>query len=255
LSGAGERATWTRLARLAPVRAAARWAAGLGAGIEAFALSQRCPSCGAGADPRQLLCDECRAQIPPLSTALCLRCLAGGREPAGCIVHPDHVAWAAWVYEERAALVIHALKYHDRPGLARALAAPLARALPGGADAAAARFDLVVAIPLHRARRRERGYNQAEELAASLADRIGVPALPGALERPRPTRPQARLGPRERRANLAGAFNAPRPSWLTGRRVLIVDDVLTTGATLEACCDAVCTAGGHPTAVALAWAQ
>jgi ComF family protein len=255
VSGAGERGALTRVARLAPLRAAARWAAGLVAGIEAFALPQRCPGCGAEADPRQLLCDDCRALIPPLSTALCVRCLARGREPVGCIAHPDHVAWAAWVYEERAALLIHALKYHDRPGLARSLAVSLARALPGGEGAATARFDLVAAVPLHRARRRERGYNQAEALAASLADRIGVPALPGAIERWRPTRPQARLGPRERRSNLAGAFRAPRPSWLAGRRVLIVDDVLTTGATLEACGDAVRAAGGHPTAVALAWAQ
>ncbi len=223
------------------------------ADLEALALPQRCPGCGAGADADRLLCAQCLAQLPPLAVPLCARCLARGREPVGCNAHPGHAVWVAWVYDERVALLVHALKYHERPRLARGLAEALARALPprpGGA-----RFDLVVEVPLHPARVRERGYNQAGLLAEALADRIGVPRLERILERVRPTRPQARLGPAERRANLTGAFRVRRPEWLEGRNVLIVDDVLTTGATLEACFEAVSAAGAHPTGVALAWAQ
>lgn len=227
--------------------------------LEAFALPQHCPGCGGHARAERLLCDGCLARLQPLAMPLCARCLAREREPVGCLAHPGHAVWAAWVYDERAALLVHALKYGDRPQLARELSAALVRALGGGAPRgpadAARRFDLVVEVPLHRARRRERGYNQAAVLADGLADRIGVPRLAGALERLRPTAPQARLGPAARRANLAGAFRVRRPEWLAGRNVLIVDDVLTTGATLEACFDALGRAGARPTGVALAWAQ
>lgn len=228
----------------------------LAAGLEAFALPQRCPSCGAPASAAALLCERCLDLLPPLAVPLCARCLARGREPAGCLAHPGHAVWAAWVYDERVALLVHALKYQGRPGLAPALAAALERALPAGSRAGgAARFDLVTEVPLHEARRRERGYNQAAVLAEGLADRLGVPRLPGALERVRHTPPQARLGPAERRANLAGAIRVRQPARLAGRSVLVVDDVLTTGATLEGCLDALIGAGARPTGVTLAWAQ
>ena len=242
--------------------ALARFAGGLTADLEAFALPQRCPGCGAQARAEHLLCAECLAQAQPLAVPLCARCLARGREPVGCLAHPGHAVWAAWVYDERVTLLVHALKYHERPRLARALSAALARALPQATwspgkpgAGVSGRFDLVVEVPLHEARLRERGYNQAALLSECLAERIGVPRLAGSLERVRPTRPQAQLGPAERRANLAGAFRVRRPEWLAGRNVLIVDDVLTTGATLEACFDALEHAGAHPTGVALAWAQ
>ena len=216
----------------------------------AFALPQRCPGCGSEADPARLLCASCLGRIPRLAMAVCARCAARGRDPVSCRSHPGHVVWPAWVYEERAALLVHALKYAERPGLADELGGPLAAALPPAPG-----WDLVLEVPLHPARERERGYNQAACLADALANEIGVPRLPRALERVRVTRPQARLGQEERRRNLAGAFRLRRPEWLEGRSVLIVDDVLTTGATLEACLEALAGAGASPTGVALAWAQ
>ena len=227
-----------------------RSAAGLARDLVAFALPQRCPGCGAPAGPERLLCPGCHARIPRLATALCVRCLAAGREPAGCLAHPGFVARAAWIYDPGAALVVHALKYGERPGLAGALGDEMARALPPGY-----RPDLVLEVPLHRTRRRERGYNQAAMLADGLADALAAPRLTGALRRLRPTRAQARLGPAERRANLAGAFRVERPAALAGRSVLIVDDVITTGATLEACLAPLHAAGARATGVALAWAQ
>jgi ComF family protein len=158
--------------------------------------------------------------------------------------------WPAWVYDERAAAVVHALKYGGRRGLAAGLAGELARVVPPGPGA-----DLLMAVPLHSARRRERGYNQAGLLAAALAGRIGVPLLDGAMERVRDTRPQARLDPRARRDNVAGAFRVKSPAALEGRSILLVDDVITTGATLEACLDALARAGARASGVALAWAQ
>jgi ComF family protein len=228
------------------MRAAVGWARDL----VAFALPQRCPGCATPAASGRLLCEACHAAIPRVAMALCARCLAHEREPVGCRAHVGGTVWPAWVYDERAACVVHALKYEGRRGLAPGLAAELARVVPP-----VPRADLVMAIPLHSARRRERGYNQAGLLAEALADRIGVPLLEGAIERVRDTRPQALLRPRSRRANVAGAFRVRRPGWVEGRNILLVDDVITTGATFEACLAALARAGAHATGVALAWAQ
>ena len=228
---------------------AARGLATLGRAALAFAFPQRCAGCGVEASPGPL-CDGCVRRIPRLSFELCVRCLAAEREPIGCVLHRGYGVWAAWLYDERAQILAHALKYGGRPGLARSLAIPLVEALPPGV-----RPDVVVDVPLHAARRRERGYNQAAVLADAVAERLGAPRLLGALVRPRATREQARLGSRERRANLAGAVRVACPDVLEERKVLLVDDVVTSGATLEACLSALAGCGARATAAALAWAQ
>ena len=219
-------------------------------GLEAFSFPQRCAGCGVPADPDSLLCPECLASIPRLSMSLCVRCLEREREPVGCLRHPGFTVWPAWVYEERAALVVEALKFRERPGLAQRLGAELGRVVP--AEPAP---DLVLEVPLHPSRHRERGYNQAALLADALSSQVAVPRLEGALERVRPTRPQVRLGSGSRRSNVAGAFRARRPGWLEGRKVLIVDDVMTTGATLHACLEVLAACGARAAGVVLAWAQ
>lgn len=226
------------------------WAASLGESVVEFALPQRCPGCGVPAGASDVLCAPCRARIPALHEPLCARCLVQGREPVLCRRHRGFEVFAAWVYDERAAAVVHALKYGERPALAQPLGATLAAAVPHGR-----RVDLVLEVPLHPARLRERGYNQAAVLADGLADTLGAPRLADALARTKPTPPQARLGPEARRRNLAGAFRAVRPQRLQGRRVLLVDDVMTTGATLEACLETLRDSGADAAGVALAWAQ
>jgi ComF family protein len=231
------------------MRLSGAWGA-LARDLVAFALPQRCPGCAASARPERLLCDACAEAIPRLAVPLCARCLARSRDPVGCTRHPGHSVWAAWVYDERAARVVHALKYEGRRRLARGLGAEIARALP-----TALVPDGVVAVPLHAARRRERGYNQAGLLADALAEAIDAARLEGVIDRVRPTRPQARLDGRERRANVAGAFRVRRSGGLKGSTVLLVDDVMTTGATLEACLDALADAGALGVGAVLAWAQ
>jgi ComF family protein len=117
------------------------------------------------------------------------------------------------------------------------------------------RPDLVLDVPLHPARQRERGYNQAALLADSLAQTLGSPRLSGALRRLRPTAPQSGLTARARRQNLANAFGVARPAALEEREVLVVDDVLTTGSTLEACLSVLRESGARARGVALAWAS
>jgi ComF family protein len=218
--------------------------------VAAFVWPQRCPGCGAAPPSGALLCAACLELIPRLSHPLCARCLARGAADPGCPRHPDFRVWPALVYDERAALAIEAFKYSERTDLAAGFTRELARVVPPGFHA-----DVVTEVPLHPARERERGYNQSALLAAALASAAGVPHVPRVLERVRATRAQARLGPAERRLNLRDAFRVAHPERWAGRRILLVDDVITTGATLEAALAALAAAGARPQALALAWAQ
>ncbi|MCL4847422.1 MAG: ComF family protein [Acidobacteria bacterium] len=144
-------------------------------------------------------------------------------------------AGAAGLYEGRLRDLVHALKYGRRVSLAR----PLARLMRERGASVLEGADLVVPVPLHWQRRRERGFNQA----VLLARHLGCP-LVEALARARPTPPQASLRLAKRHANVRDAFVPARPLWrgrdwarhaVAGRVVVIVDDVCTTGATLDAC--------------------
>ena len=137
--------------------------------------------------------------------------------------------------------LIHGFKYHHRLRHVRALCTQLRH--QSGLRAWAAGFDAMVPVPIHSVRRRERGYNQAEAIARGFAEHTGSRVLAKALRRGRPTRSQTKLNRDDRRANLAGAFTCPQAESVRGKRILIVDDVFTTGATAEACARALRAAG------------
>lgn len=142
------------------------------------------------------------------------------------------------LFEGPVRTAVHRLKYRD----GHALAGPLGGLLVGWWEEHPLGVDVVVPVPLHPQRLERRGYNQAALLAAVLARGVGLPLLERALVRVRNTRPQMSLGREARRANVAGAFRAVDGA-VEGQRVLLVDDVCTTGATLEACADALREAG------------
>jgi ComF family protein len=149
------------------------------------------------------------------------------------------VLWAA-DYEGPIRRLVHGLKFADMDFLAPALGRGMARRL--GPIVYAYRADLVVPVPLHFWRRFRRGYNQAELLARVIARRAGLPVDTRTLLRRRAGRRQLGLTRRERRRSLAGCF-AARSGRARGRTILLVDDVVTTGATLEACARTLLDAG------------
>jgi ComF family protein len=203
----------------------------------------RCAACGASG---ALFCPRCRATIRAPEPPLCPRCGRSLAVPASRSSSGECLACAldggltsldglraACVYEGSIRQAILALKFRR----VRRLAVPLAVLLAAGYAREALHVDLVMPVPLHRGRRRERGYDQAELLARSLAGRLRLPLRADLLVRQRPTAPQTALAARERRANVAGAFSLRSPAAgqeLAGKRLLLLDDVTTTGSTLDA---------------------
>jgi ComF family protein len=146
-------------------------------------------------------------------------------------------AAAGW-HEGLARDAVHALKFEACRPMAEVLGERMAATLRAQAWPA----DLLIPVPLHATRLKERGYNQAEWLAEAVASRSGLECVPHALVRNRSTPHQVGAGAAERRANMVGAFE-PAGNALQGRRIILLDDVFTTGATLQACAQAALFGG------------
>ncbi len=209
---------------------------------------ERCVGCEKRAS--DVLCRGCFEALPMVGRPFCARCGMPTAFEAfvcdGCkgTDFAFESARAPLRYEGVGKGIVHALKYRGYTKVVERLAAPLmAEALAGEGP-----YEAVVPVPLHPSRRRKRGFNQAELLARGVARPLGAPVV-GALRAVRRTRDQVELSAAERRANVAGAFSAE--GRLRGR-VLLVDDVFTTGATMSACAGALLEAGaGEVRAVSL----
>ena len=200
----------------------------------------RCGLCGAVGS---FLCEPCEEGLPGLTGRRCPTCadLLSPRGVCGrcaaLAAQPLDSLQAAFVFEEGARRLVHRLKYERLSALAGPMGGLMAPVL-----ASPAGFDLIVPVPLHPRRQRDRGFNQAELLAREISRFHGVEMNPRALVRVRPTRPQVRTaGHTERASNVAGAFACRSP--VARRHVLLVDDVATTGATLRACAEPLRRAG------------
>lgn len=215
-------------------------------------LPPQCLTCDAQVDAPGQLCADCFGRTAFITDPCCDRCgapfEAAGQGAAAitcakCQEHspPWRHARAALRYDDQTRRIILPFKYGDRTETAKALAPHMARA--GSALLRGA--DVLVPVPLHRLRLLSRRYNQAALLAQALSRLSGRPAALDALRRTRATRQLANMSPNTRDAEVAGAF-AVRPRRLArieGAQVLLIDDVLTSGATAAACTRALLEAG------------
>ena len=221
--------------------------------VGALVFPEPCLGCGAPRPGDAGVCAGCLQRLPRADRRAVAAELAAMGAPAPLAAR----AVALWRYDDGGTVqrVQHALKYRGRPSLGvplgRLLGSALATALP------AWRPDVVLAVPLSRVRELERGYNQSAGLARGCAEALGAPLAP-LLTRTRATQSQARLSSAARRANVEGAFGlAPEAEHapLAGRRVLLVGDVLTTGATLLAAARPLQAVGAEVGLAALAYAN
>ena len=204
------------------------------------------PRCGGCHLPGAWLCDICRRRIRRLEEPLCRKCgaeLESGRDACTCKGRLKAL-WrlrSAAAYEGPLEAAVHRFKYQGW----RRLAAPLAQLVAERVVVEGLAASLVVAVPLHEERRRQRGFNQAELLAAELRQRLALREPAGQLVRVRATVPLVGNDRVHRWRNVHDAFAWRGPS-LSGRALMLVDDVATTGATLEACATALKAAGAGP---------
>lgn len=216
-------------------------------------LPPRCLACESEVQTQGALCPACFAGLTPITAPYCERCgvpfaHAGQGEAALCPGCRRGLpcflsARAAFRYDAGAKRLILPFKHGDRTDLALPLARQMARA---GAPLLA-RAEVIAPVPAHWRRLLRRRYDQAALLARALGTLSGRPVLPDLLRRARRTPPLADKGAAERAATVAGAFVvSPRGgAAIAGRRVLLVDDVMTSGATAEACSRALLEAGAE----------
>jgi ComF family protein len=226
-------------------------------------LPPRCLGCGDLVEEQGTLCATCWTAITFVADPLCRRCglpfafdsgdlvpgdqgtdsVDDGLDCGACLADPPPFerARAVMRYDDASRPLVLGFKHGDRTEAAPPFAAWMARS---GAELLA-QAQVIAPVPLHWRRLLSRRYNQAALLAAPLARRAGIPFVPDLLLRRRATPSQGRLSRAERRRNVAGAFavNPRRAADLAGRRLLLVDDVMTTGATVDACARIALRAG------------
>ncbi len=215
--------------------------------LDAF-LPPLCLSCAVPIDDQVGLCPSCRRDIAFIHTPICSLC---GRRlpPAASCAHCHHVAGfvnryrAVFDYDRASRRLVLAFKYGDRLDAAPVYGRWMA---DFGADLVA-EADSIVPIPLHWLRLWRRRYNQAAVLARTIGDHCGKPVYVDLLVRCRATKPQMGMNQDQRRLNVRGAFmiRPDRRILLAGRNILLIDDVLTSGATVEACAEILKNAGAR----------
>lgn len=203
-------------------------------------LPQNCILCDSACGS-QHLCTDCLQDLPYLQLTCCPVCALPAPQPeicGNCLKHPPRfdVSIAALNFDFPANLLIHALKYRGRLEIAELLADILAQRLAGRT-----RPDLIIPMPLHSTRLKERGFNQAAEIARHVARLTDVPLDVGTVLRVRATEPQTSLPLEKRKKNMRGAFATSRD--LSEKKIAIIDDVMTTGTSLDELAKALKSAG------------
>jgi len=192
---------------------------------------------------RRFVCQNCLESMPVLAEPICPVC-----KKFRSSLRPEHTCrtnlqsvYSVWTYSELAGILIHKFKYEGKTALGVMLAKKLAAELKKNDFLSA--MDVIIPVPLYPARKRERGFNQAEIIAKELAETYGLALWTETLRRAKNTRDQTLLSAQQRQENVRNAFRTSDGTELLGQNVLLVDDVVTTGATLNECARTLGEAG------------
>ena len=224
------------------------------AGLADLVFPPRCLSCGGNLEEGApfAICEGCRAGIGYIRSPLCTVC----GEPFASDVEKDHVCGSCLIspppfaaarslgrFDGVLMAMIHRLKYREQSRLA----SPLGHLMAAG-DYPGFRIgeaSLVIPVPLHRKRLRQRGFNQSLLMAGAVGKRHGIPLDARSLRRPVASEPQVTLGRKERERNVRGVFAVADREHIRGKGILLVDDVYTTGSTLKECARVLLRAGAR----------
>lgn len=194
-----------------------------------------CGLCGSEADSDdRLICIRCRDSIEGLEAPYCARCRAFIHEKTVCpeCRKADMIIFSLGYFDRHLKTILHDLKFSGLKPLAATLGRKLAERIASHPTPVS--IDVILPVPLHHTREYQRGFNQSEEIAREIGRCLGIAMRPEILYAARRTRQQARLPVTEREANVRGAYAVDdEGGYLRGKRVLLVDDVTTTGATLR----------------------
>ncbi len=217
---------------------------------------KRCPGCAVIVEEGEGFCPHCLPHIQPITSPLCSCCgipfitHEGPDHLCGpCLREPPLFRQArAWAYYQQGesdlqplSTAIQKFKYNRDLSVGKTLALLAAASCPFAHE----QYDMIIPVPLHLARLRWRGFNQALLLSRAIGTTHGITVDPLLLERARPTVPQTQLTGKERRTNVKGAFTVSATDRLHDKRVLLVDDVYTSGATVTECARTLVQAGAQ----------
>ena len=221
---------------------------GLGSALLDFVYPPHCSLCKAPLqEDERVVCEGCWSKIQVISGPHCATCGCPLDEPAPTCTNCESEtllfdrARILSPFDETIQSLIHLLKYKGKRSIGHRLGAMLGELIASDGDSDGA--DVIVPVPLHPSRKKERGYNQSALVASAIGDRLGVGTNTDLLVRTRRTATQTKLNAEERVKNVTGAFEVVHPEPVRGKGVLLVDDVLTTGATVNACAQALLEAG------------
>ncbi len=213
-----------------------------------------CPLCSERLQAgEQVVCDACRKKWENIPRPRCPLCGSGAPRPVSsrkcsrCPPSPISFdsARGAFRYAGPAAEIVKALKFHSRVAVAPVMARAMLPMLLEEVVPETGPIDYLAPVPLHFLRRMQRGFNQSSLLAYQLQQFSGIPVLENVLLRVKRTRKQTLLDPAQRHKNVINAFAVNAPGVVAGRRIVLIDDVFTTGATINACALALKNAGAE----------
>lgn len=227
-------------------------------GVVDMLYPRRCAACGKPAgEAAWHVCWDCLAQLWPIQSPRCAKC---GNPISGMVMNEytcsfcrkDTPAYdkarSAVHFDGPIMTLLHHFKYSGAAWLSRDLGMLLGACI--SANFERHEVDAVIYVPLHHRKERERTYNQAALLAAYVADGLDIPVMHSIIARARDTPSQTSLSANKRKENVSGAFVVKNPRWADGRRFLLVDDVMTTGATVDECARQLKDAGAARVLVA-----
>lgn len=216
------------------------WFARMGCTALDLVYPRSCAGCGVNMSEPGHICWECLRESEKVTRPFCEKCgdpvdglVEGSYECSWCVKNRPHFVYARSVFRHKNSIlrIVHELKYAGGVHLVGEMAELMAAAVRSLFSSL--RFDVVVGVPLFPRRERERGFNQGALLADAVAGKLGVESFNRVVVRVRDTNSQTELKSRERAANVKGAFSVAYPDWLLSKHVLLVDDVMTTGATVN----------------------